>query len=150
MVDFGPARRRIGRAMMSALRGIGELADNLDGRLPGLLEQAGFATVSEEDRLLTPFGPAIFLRAVRSASAAGAAMAVFHRVSDALRYEHIAGLNPQLTAILDARLSANLPLKGKHPHFRIPDPIPRQSIQRKRTATRTGALKRHAIGRCWG
>jgi hypothetical protein len=65
MVDLGPSRRRIGRAMMSVLRGIGELADNLDGRLPVLLEQAGFATVSEEDRLLTPFGPAIFLRAVR-------------------------------------------------------------------------------------
>jgi ubiquinone/menaquinone biosynthesis C-methylase UbiE len=68
VVDFGPPRSRIGRTIMSALRGVAELADNLDGRLPHMLEAAGFGAVREEGRLLTPFGPAIFLRAVRSAA----------------------------------------------------------------------------------
>jgi ubiquinone/menaquinone biosynthesis C-methylase UbiE len=65
IVDFGPPRSRIGRAIMSALRGIAELADNLDGRLPHMLEAAGFGAVREEGRLFTPLGPAIFLRAER-------------------------------------------------------------------------------------
>jgi hypothetical protein len=51
--------------MMRMLRRIAELADNLDGRLPEKLGEAGFADVHEEDRLLTPFGPAIFLSGER-------------------------------------------------------------------------------------
>ena len=68
IVDIGPPRSRIGRAMSRVIRGIGELADNLDGRLTGMLAAAGFAEVFEEDRVVTAFGPAIFLRGVRSAT----------------------------------------------------------------------------------
>jgi ubiquinone/menaquinone biosynthesis C-methylase UbiE len=68
VVDFGPPRGRLGRAMMSLLRGMAWLADNLDGRLPGMLADAGFGDVREAARVLTAFGPVVFLSATRAPS----------------------------------------------------------------------------------
>jgi ubiquinone/menaquinone biosynthesis C-methylase UbiE len=61
VVDFGSPRGNVGRSMMSVLRGMAYLADNLDGRLPGMLRDAGFLDVREADRVTTAFGPAVFL-----------------------------------------------------------------------------------------
>jgi hypothetical protein len=44
------------------------LADNLDGRLPGMLSDAGFMEVRETGRVAMAFGPAVFLAAVRASS----------------------------------------------------------------------------------
>lgn len=65
VVDFGPPRGSLGRALMSPLRGMAWLADNLNGRLPGMLADAGFLHVQETDRVATAFGPAVFLCATR-------------------------------------------------------------------------------------
>ena len=67
IVDFGPARGRLGRALGSALRGVAYMADNLEGRLPDLLRDVGFLEVRETARVTTVLGPAVFLSG-RSAS----------------------------------------------------------------------------------
>jgi len=43
--------------------GAARTADNLGGRLPALVRDAGFADVAETDRWTTPFGTLTFLRA---------------------------------------------------------------------------------------
>lgn len=65
VVDFGPPRASAGRVLMKLLRDMAWLADNLDGRLPGMLTDAGFQDVHETDRIATAFGPALFLSATR-------------------------------------------------------------------------------------
>jgi ubiquinone/menaquinone biosynthesis C-methylase UbiE len=68
VVDFGPPRGRLARALMEPLRRMAWLADNLDGRLPGMLSDAGFLEVRETGRVATAFGPAVFLVATRAPS----------------------------------------------------------------------------------
>jgi ubiquinone/menaquinone biosynthesis C-methylase UbiE len=62
LADFGPPRTRRGRAIAWMLRGFEEAADNLGGRLPGLIEGAGFSEVAEIDRFQTIIGPIAYLR----------------------------------------------------------------------------------------
>lgn len=67
IVDFGPPLGPYSRAMSRIFGGMGEIADNLDGRLPDMLSAAGFASVVEEDRIMTAFGPVVYLSGLRSA-----------------------------------------------------------------------------------
>jgi hypothetical protein len=68
VVDFGPPKGGLGRALMGFLRGMASLADNLDGLLPGMLTETGFTQVHEQDRVATAFGPAVFLSGARARS----------------------------------------------------------------------------------
>lgn len=62
LADFGPPRSTTGKAIAWSLRWFEEAADNLAGRLPGLLTDAGFSDVAEIDRLQTYIGPIVYLR----------------------------------------------------------------------------------------
>lgn len=66
LLDFGPPHGRLGRAVAHLMHGLAELADNFDGRLPGMLAAAGFTDVREEEHLMTPFGVVIMLRGAKS------------------------------------------------------------------------------------
>jgi ubiquinone/menaquinone biosynthesis C-methylase UbiE len=64
LVDIGPARSTIGRALQRVIRPR-QLVDNIDGHLPSLLMGAGLTDVVEEDRVVVAFGPLVFWRARR-------------------------------------------------------------------------------------
>ncbi|MEW6092913.1 MAG: methyltransferase domain-containing protein [Chloroflexota bacterium] len=64
-VDFGPPHGP-GTGLMSRLmRNLEEAQDNFDGRLPGMLVEAGFSAVTETAHLTTLFGPISLLQAVK-------------------------------------------------------------------------------------
>ncbi|MDC3962455.1 class I SAM-dependent methyltransferase [Polyangium jinanense] len=62
VADLGPPRSLAGQLAAGALRRVGHLRDNLDGRLPELMRAAGFTRVEETSRLYTLFGPLAYLR----------------------------------------------------------------------------------------
>lgn len=66
VADWGAPRDPIMRIAARGIRlldGAESTADNLGGRLPALLEEAGFADVAERDALRTPFGVMVLLTA---------------------------------------------------------------------------------------
>jgi ubiquinone/menaquinone biosynthesis C-methylase UbiE len=56
VLDFGPPRGRLQRALAHVLHRGDHLDDNLAGRIPELLARAGFAAGREEAYWATPFG----------------------------------------------------------------------------------------------
>jgi SAM-dependent methyltransferase len=60
VVDFGKPHTLYAKLLGLLLRGFEDAADNIDGRLPGIFEQAGFK-VAETRQLQTFFGPLTFL-----------------------------------------------------------------------------------------
>jgi ubiquinone/menaquinone biosynthesis C-methylase UbiE len=62
LADFGPPRSTFGRMIAWSLRWFEEAVDNLAGRLPGLISDAGFTDVLEVDRFQTILGPIAYLR----------------------------------------------------------------------------------------
>ena len=56
LLDFGPPKSRIERALTSVFHHDARIADNLRGALPGWLEAAGFADVREVESQRTAFG----------------------------------------------------------------------------------------------
>jgi ubiquinone/menaquinone biosynthesis C-methylase UbiE len=69
LVDIGPARSQIGRALQRLARH-SMLGDNVDGKLPSMMLAAGLSDVVEEDRVVVAFGPLVFWRAGGGAPAA--------------------------------------------------------------------------------
>lgn len=67
LVDIGPARSAVARALQGLLRPH-VLDDNLDGKLPAMMSAAGLVDVSEEDRVVIVLGPLVFWRARRAAT----------------------------------------------------------------------------------
>lgn len=68
IVDFGPPRTRIGQAATLPLRildGRTNTEDNFQGRLPQLIEAAGFQQVAEVRRIHTVVSPVCFYSAVK-------------------------------------------------------------------------------------
>jgi ubiquinone/menaquinone biosynthesis C-methylase UbiE len=61
LVDFGPPRNWFARVAMRALHHGEHMADNLAGRLPVLLREAGFARVEERGHHSTVFGTLVFV-----------------------------------------------------------------------------------------
>ena len=61
LVDFGPPRNGFARVAMRALHHGEHMADNLAGRLPELLREAGFARVEERGHHSTVFGTLVFV-----------------------------------------------------------------------------------------
>lgn len=62
LVDIGPARGQVARSLQRLLRPH-VLDDNLEGRLPSMMAEAGLVDIAEEDRVVTVFGPLVFWRA---------------------------------------------------------------------------------------
>lgn len=56
IADFGPPQTRWGRWVAPTVRRFEPIASNLDGRLPAVLSQAGFANVEAAPSLATLFG----------------------------------------------------------------------------------------------
>jgi len=56
LLDFGPPRNGLERALTSVIHHGGRAGDNLAGRLPAWLREAGFAEVHEVDSQRTLFG----------------------------------------------------------------------------------------------
>ena len=65
IVDFGHPFSALTRLEAATLRNLEEAADNFDGRIVGMLKEAGFETVSEDERMNTIFGPIWFYQAVK-------------------------------------------------------------------------------------
>lgn len=63
VVDFGPARTSSMMMIASVMRRLEETDDNIAGRLPGMLAEAGFR-VESQGSFATALGPLEFLRAV--------------------------------------------------------------------------------------
>lgn len=63
VLDFGPPHEPISLALSLVTRWFEQVAENVDGQLPGIFAQAGFADVAEVDHRLTVFGSASFYRA---------------------------------------------------------------------------------------
>ena len=61
LVDFGPPRNRFARVVVRALHHGEHMADNLAGRLPELLREAGFARTEERGHHSTAFGTLVFV-----------------------------------------------------------------------------------------
>lgn len=67
IADFGPPRTRIGLAATLPIRLLDGRTtwDNFFGRLPSMIQAAGFSDVAEVQRLRTVFGPVCFYAAMR-------------------------------------------------------------------------------------
>ena len=60
IVDFGPPSSRIGQLLSHLVHRGERLRDNVDGRLPALLDSAGFRNVEHRGQHTTPFGALAF------------------------------------------------------------------------------------------
>ena len=68
IADFGPPRTRIGLLATLPVRlldGRTTTTDNFHGRLPSMIEAAGFSDVAEASRIRTVLGPVCFYAATR-------------------------------------------------------------------------------------
>jgi SAM-dependent methyltransferase len=70
LLDFGPPANAWERALRRLFVRADSLGDNLHGRLPGFLEQAGFQEVRETARLGTIAGSLRLLRGERASEPA--------------------------------------------------------------------------------
>jgi ubiquinone/menaquinone biosynthesis C-methylase UbiE len=61
LADFGPPRNWLARGVLRALNHGEQMADNLAGRLPELLREAGFTRVEERGYHTTVFGTLVFV-----------------------------------------------------------------------------------------
>jgi ubiquinone/menaquinone biosynthesis C-methylase UbiE len=69
LLDFGPPHTAYGQAVALVLRRFEEVADNLAGRLPTMLAEAGFLRVAELARYTTAFGPVSLYRGYKDIGA---------------------------------------------------------------------------------
>ncbi|MDX2168039.1 MAG: class I SAM-dependent methyltransferase [Deltaproteobacteria bacterium] len=71
VADFGPphnALMRLAARVIGHVDGAGRVGDNLAGKLPALIAEAGFTEVATVGRRSTPFGTLAYLRASRGAA----------------------------------------------------------------------------------
>lgn len=67
LLDFGPPRARLARALARLVHRGDELADNLDGRIPGFMTDAGFEAAREVSYRNTVVGTFCYYRAAAPA-----------------------------------------------------------------------------------
>lgn len=70
IADFGPPQNALmwlASRLVRAIDGAERIEDNLSGRLPDIVAAAGFRDVTGADRMMTPFGTLVYLRAVVAA-----------------------------------------------------------------------------------
>jgi SAM-dependent methyltransferase len=65
IADFGPPHTAWGRLFAPRMRRFEPISDNLDGRFPPMLREAGFEDVAEDDRFATVLGTISLLRGRR-------------------------------------------------------------------------------------
>ena len=65
IADFGPPHTAWGRFLSPRMRRFEPISDNLDGRLPAMLREAGFEDVTEDDLFATVLGTIALLRGRR-------------------------------------------------------------------------------------
>ncbi len=65
-MDFGPPTGAGTWLMSRVMRHLEEVKENFDGKLPGLLSEAGFTAVQETGHLSGIFGPIALIRARKS------------------------------------------------------------------------------------
>jgi len=70
VLDFGPPRSRLDRALTWLIHHGHRIEDNLEGRLPGLMQGAGLVDARELEGIRTAFGCLALYRAARSAELA--------------------------------------------------------------------------------
>jgi SAM-dependent methyltransferase len=63
LLDFGPPRSALARALGPLLHNAGHMHDNTDGRIPALMTEAGFATAEEVAYRNTVVGSMAYYRA---------------------------------------------------------------------------------------
>jgi len=66
IADFGHPHTRWGQLLEPLMRRFDRIADNLDGLLPTLFQQAGFVNITEVSRYSTVFGTLTILRGCKS------------------------------------------------------------------------------------
>ena len=66
IVDFGRPHGPVGWLFSQGMRHLEETKENFDGKLPGLLRDAGFQDVTETAAMTTIFGPISLLRAMNT------------------------------------------------------------------------------------
>ncbi len=72
LLDFGPPRNRLARALAHVFHSGGELRDNVEGKIPVFMTDAGFEGADEVGHWTTIFGGLSYWRASQPASGAGA------------------------------------------------------------------------------
>jgi ubiquinone/menaquinone biosynthesis C-methylase UbiE len=72
LLDFGPPRSRLARALAHVFHGGDELRDNVEGKIPVFMTDAGFEGADEVGHRTTIFGGLSYWRASQPASGAGA------------------------------------------------------------------------------
>ncbi len=72
LLDFGPPRSRLARALAHVFHGVDELRDNVEGKIPVFMTDAGFEGADEVGHRTTIFGGLSYWRASQPASGAGA------------------------------------------------------------------------------
>ncbi len=72
LLDFGPPRSRLARALARVFHGDGELRDNVEGKIPVFMTDVGFEGADEVGHRTTIFGGLSYWRASQPASGAGA------------------------------------------------------------------------------
>jgi len=65
IVDFGKPRSIPMRLVSGIMRHLEQTQDNFDGKLPVMLEAAGFTQITESAQIGTIFGPLSFIRAIK-------------------------------------------------------------------------------------
>ena len=66
IVDFGRPHGPVGWLFSPGMRHLEETKENFDGKLPGMLRDAGFQDVTETAAMTTIFGPISLLRAMNT------------------------------------------------------------------------------------
>jgi ubiquinone/menaquinone biosynthesis C-methylase UbiE len=67
LLDFGRPHSVLARFITSYMRHLEEVADHFDGLIPQFVSEAGFKSISEEERFMTIFGPLSLWRAIKGA-----------------------------------------------------------------------------------
>ena len=65
IVDFGKPRTIPMRLVSGIMRHLEQTKDNFDGKLPVMLEAAGFTQITELTQISTIFGSLSFIRAIK-------------------------------------------------------------------------------------
>lgn len=65
VLDFGPPQNALAWLISLVVRRLERTADNITGRLPGMIRQAGFTSVTRTGQHMTMIGTLVFYRAQR-------------------------------------------------------------------------------------
>jgi ubiquinone/menaquinone biosynthesis C-methylase UbiE len=70
IADFGPSANRYSRVISRLLTLLEHVADNIEGRLPQMLQETGFDTIQTHDQFQTAFGTIALISAIKEPNSA--------------------------------------------------------------------------------